>query len=417
MRGPWLIKQIADVCEVVNGGTPKTSVAAYWDGPHQWITPAEMGKRLSPYVDATERTLTDAGLDNSSARPLPPMSVILSSRAPIGHLVINTVPMATNQGCKGLVPRGGLDEKFLYYYLVSIREQLDAMGTGATFRELSGGRLKEVQIPLPPLPEQQRIVTILDEAFAAIATAKANTEKNLTNARALFESHLQAIFTQRGEGWVDYAVEQLVDLGVLAKPQDGNHGEIHPVKADFVESGVPFIMAADLQSGTVNTRDCRFITKKQAAGLRVGFSKDGDVLLSHKGTIGRVATLRTNDDYVMLTPQVTYYRILDAKRLSNAYLSVYFLSPTFQRSLRAIADGGSTRAYIGITRQLGLAIVVPPLGEQQAIAAKLASLSTETQRLESHYQQKLAALDTLKKSLLHQAFSGQLTATGASTRA
>jgi len=203
MKAGWQIKAIGEVCDVVNGGTPKTGTKEYWGGQHQWVTPAEMGKRNSPYVGETERTVTDAGLQNSSARMLPPYSVILSSRAPIGHLVINTEPMATNQGCKGLVPSDPLHYKFLYYYLSSIVDLLNDLGSGATFKELSGGKLKEVGIPFPPLPEQQRIVGILDEAFDGIATAKANAEQNLQNARALFESHLQSVFTQRGEGWVE----------------------------------------------------------------------------------------------------------------------------------------------------------------------------------------------------------------------
>src|SRR5687768_17527578 len=113
----WPKRPIGAICEVVNGGTPKTGVAEYWGGEHRWITPAEMGKRMTPYVGVTERTLTALGMANSSARLLPPYSVILSSRAPIGHLVINTEPMATNQGCKGLVPAKALHHKFLYYYL------------------------------------------------------------------------------------------------------------------------------------------------------------------------------------------------------------------------------------------------------------------------------------------------------------
>lgn len=143
MKAGWGKKKLGEVCEVVNGGTPKTGVTEYWNGKHYWITPAEMGKRLSPYVSETERMLSDLGLRNSSARMLPPHSVILSSRAPIGHLVINIAPMATNQGCKGLIPRNQLQHKFLYYYLSSIVDLLNSLGTGATFKELSGGKLKE----------------------------------------------------------------------------------------------------------------------------------------------------------------------------------------------------------------------------------------------------------------------------------
>ncbi len=188
MKAGWQTKRLGDVCDVVNGGTPKTGVSDYWDGSHLWITPAEMGKRLSPYVADTARKLTERGLRDSSARMLPPDSVILSSRAPIGHLVINTKPMATNQGCKGLVPKSQLQSKFLYYYLSSIVDLLNSLGSGTTFKELSGGKLKEVPVPIAPLSEQQRIVGILDEAFDGIATAKANAEKNLQNARALFDS-------------------------------------------------------------------------------------------------------------------------------------------------------------------------------------------------------------------------------------
>jgi type I restriction enzyme S subunit len=121
----WPNKSIGDLCEIVNGGTPDTRTPEYWNGANLWITPAEMGRLASPYVGDTARKLTDLGLRDSSATLLPAGSVILSSRAPIGHLVINTVPMATNQGCKGLVPRNGLNSKFLYYYLLANVELLD----------------------------------------------------------------------------------------------------------------------------------------------------------------------------------------------------------------------------------------------------------------------------------------------------
>jgi len=175
VREGWQNATIADVCDVVNGGTPKTGVAANWGGKYMWITPAEMGGRSDPYVGETERQLTDLGL--TAANLLPTHSVILSSRAPIGHLVINTVPMATNQGCKGLVPKASLDHKFLFYYLGSVVGLLNDLGTGATFKELSSGKLKQVPIALPPLPEQQRIVAILDEALVGLATASANADK------------------------------------------------------------------------------------------------------------------------------------------------------------------------------------------------------------------------------------------------
>jgi type I restriction enzyme S subunit len=209
VRKGWQPKTLGQVCEVVNGGTPKTGVAHYWGGEHLWITPAEMGKRTSPYVSETERKLTDLGLADSSARLLPPLSVILSSRAPIGHLIINTEMMATNQGCKGLVPGKFIDHKFLFYYLGSIVGLLNDLGTGATFKELSGGKLKEVPVPVPPLAEQKRIVAILDEAFEGMAAAVTNVEKNLSNARELFDGYLRSAFSQRGPGWEEKTLKEV----------------------------------------------------------------------------------------------------------------------------------------------------------------------------------------------------------------
>jgi type I restriction enzyme, S subunit len=191
----WKIKKLGNVCEVMNGGTPKTGVSEYWNGSYLWMTPAEMGKRLSPYVGDTERKLTDLGLRNSSAQMLPPNSVILSSRAPIGHLVINTKPMATNQGCKGLIPNSQLQHKFLYYYLSSIIDLLNSLGTGATFKELSGSKLKEVTIPAPPLPEQQRIIAKLDSLSDETQRLESICRQKLASLNALKKSLLHKAFT------------------------------------------------------------------------------------------------------------------------------------------------------------------------------------------------------------------------------
>jgi len=190
-------KRLDEVCKVVNGGTPKTKVEEYWGGQNFWVTPAEMGKRKTLFISETKRTLTNIGMQNTSAQLVPPLSVILSTRAPIGHLVVNTVEMAFNQGCRGLIPEDNLEYKFLYYFLLGNVDLLNDLGTGATFKELSATKLKCVNIPLPPLPEQKRIVAILDEAFAGVSIAVANVEKNLANARELFESYLNNIFTQR----------------------------------------------------------------------------------------------------------------------------------------------------------------------------------------------------------------------------
>jgi type I restriction enzyme S subunit len=402
VKNGWGVKTIGEVCDVVNGGTPKTGVTAYWDGPHQWITPAEMGKRRSPYISRTERTITEEGLQNSSARLLPRHSVILSSRAPIGHLVVNTKPMATNQGCKGLVPSGRIDHKFLFYYLTSIVDLLNDLGTGATFKELSGGKLKEVTVPVPPLPEQRRIVGILDEAFEDIATAKANAEKNLKNARALFESHLQSVFTQRGEGWVDRPLSELCDIkhGFAFKSEffisEGDYLLLTP--GNFYESG-GYRDRGEKQKYYSGEIPEDFILKK--SDLLVAMTEQAAGLLGSPILVPESGKFLHNQRLGLVTkkPGVPWI---------NEFFFHAFNTQAVRKEIHDSASGVKVR-HTSPTK-IGEVVVSFPksIAEQRTIVSTLEDLREETRRFESVYQRKLAALDELKKSLLHQAFTGNL---------
>ncbi len=396
MRNGWQTGTLGEVCEIVNGGTPKTGVAEYWGDAHLWITPAEMGKRVNPYVHETERKITDLGLQNSSATILPPNSVILSSRAPIGHLVINTEPMATNQGCKGLVPGGHLQSKFLYYYLTSIVDFLNSLGTGATFKELSGSKLKEVQISFPLPAEQRRIVGILDKAFDGIATAKTNAEKNLQNARALFESHLDAVFSQCGDGWTSCRLAECLDLIT--------YGFTNPMPT--AQTGPYMVTARNVVDGGIDYIGARRTSQEAFVKLLTDKSRPraGDVLLTKDGTLGRLAVVERAD--LCINQSVALLRPND--RMDPHFMRHLLSSRTYQHRMVADADGATIK-HIYITRVDKMDVAFPPtVIDQQRIVGKIEEVKTVTRRLESTYQQKLAALEDLKKSLLHGAFSGRL---------
>jgi type I restriction enzyme S subunit len=201
--------------------------------------------------------------------------------------------------------------------------------------------------------------------------------------------------------WLIQRVEELLNQKILAKPLDGNHGEIHPKGSDFVNAGIPFVMATDVVNGKVDLVNCKFITENQAEGLNKGFSISGDVLLTHKASIGRTAIVgKLETPYIMLTPQVTYYRVIDKEKLNNKYLKYYFDSPVFQDTLANHGDSGSTRAYIGITAQRELPICIPPLPEQQSIANILSSLDDKIDLL--HRQNK--TLEQMAETLFRQWF-------------
>lgn len=175
------------------------------------------------------------------------------------------------------------------------------------------------------------------------------------------------------EHWDVKSVAQLVSDGVLARIQDGNHGEIHPVSSDYVPSGVPFVMSGDIRHGRVDVHGCKFIRPEHAHSLRVGHAKRGDVLLTHKGNdLGRSGILR-DADYAVLTPQVTYYRITSPKTIDAEFLRWLFESPRFQHQFKRDSEQ-STRPFVSITNQQRLYLTVPPLADQRAIASVLGAL-------------------------------------------
>lgn len=203
--------------------------------------------------------------------------------------------------------------------------------------------------------------------------------------------------------WDVVTVKQLVEEEALEKPLDGNHGNIHPKSSDYVDYGIPFVMANNFANGEVSLESCKFITKERADKLQKGFSVTGDVLLTHKGTVGSTAIVGAlSTDYIMLTPQVTYYRVKDPNRLSNFYLRQYFDSSRFQ-SLFASLAGGGTRAYLGIVKQLELPIVRPPLPEQRAIATVLSDVDA----LLGGLDRLIAKKRDLKQAAMQQLLMGK----------
>lgn len=201
------------------------------------------------------------------------------------------------------------------------------------------------------------------------------------------------------EGWAATTFGNLLASGDILGIQDGNHGELHPKASDYVEDGIPFVMARDLTGGTVNFAKCSFIRAEQAQKLRIGHAKPGDVLISHKGTVGEVAMVPNRFSKIMLTPQVTYYRVREGGRLDAGYLFSFLRSHPFQSRFRSLA-AQSTRDYIGITEQKKLNIFVPPLPEQKKIAEVLSTWDKAIETTEMLLANAEAHKRTLMQKLL-----------------
>jgi type I restriction enzyme S subunit len=267
---------------------------------------------------------------------------------------------------------------WLIYHLN--HSDLSAFVSGLTVPKLNQGSLREIPIPVPPLPEQQRIVVLLDEAFAGLATAKANAERNLQNGRALFESHLQAVFSQRGEGWVEKALESCCEQ-IFA---GGDVPKDRLSKVRTAQYSVPIYSNGEKDDGLYGFTDIARVTTPS-------------VTVSARGTLGFSA--------IRSEPFLPVVRLIvlvpDLEQISLPFLYYAVVGMDF-------GNTGTSIPQLTVPNIKESKLHVPPLSEQIAIVEKLDALSEETQRLTRIYERKLAALDELKKSLLHQAFNGEL---------
>ena len=293
--------------------------------------------------------------------------------------------------------------RFLYLILDGkLKDTVSKQKLGNTMPYIKVGMLTEFQVPVPPLPEQQRIVGILDEAFDGLATAKANAQKNLQNAHALFDSYLQSVFTQRGKGWVERKFED-----VCNKITDGTH---HSPQKQFSERGpgrFPYITSKNIRNNYMDLSNVAYIERAFHDEVYARCQpRLGDVLLTKDGANTGTVTLNTLDEPFSLLSSVCLIKTNQAV-LRPAFLCYYLQSSTGLSSIVGQMTGAAIKRIV-LKNIKKAAIPFPPLKEQDIIVTTLNSLLTETQRLESIYPQKLAALDELKKSLLHQAFTGAL---------
>lgn len=388
----WETKRLGEVAKVVNGGTPKSKVPEFWDGDVQWLTPKDMGQMDGREIAETPRTITEVGLARSSARLVPAGSVILSTRAPIGHLAMNTVPMAFNQGCRGIVPSDKLDPIYLFYFLDMKRELLNDLGTGTTFKELSSTNLKSIEIPLPPLEEQRRIVAVLDEAFAGLARARANAEANLADAQELFEANLRSAFSDHANS------AQTVTLGDTTQIASGL---VDPREAEYAD--LKHLGAGNMEPVSDRLVDVKTAREEKLKSGKYLFDKRMVLYSKIRPYLRKVA----RPDFEGLCSADVYPLLPEEGRVERDYLFYLLLSPQFTE----YAEMGSARAgmpKVNRNHLFSYSFALPDLATQQFVASKLDALKGKATELKVIYQDKIEELEKLRQSLLRKAFSGGL---------
>lgn len=396
MKAGWQARSLGDLCNVIGGGTPPKDKPEYYSGDIPWATVRDMRSEL---ITETEFRVTPAAVKSSSTNIIPGGNVVIATRVGLGKVCLLGQDTAINQDLRGIVPinQAVLEVRFLYWWLKSISDVIVAEGTGATVQGVKLPFVKGLQLPLPPLPEQQRIVTLLDEASDGIATAKANAEKNLQNARAIFESHLQSVYQDAAE--LGHAVV-LADLATDIT--DGDH--MPPPKA---LQGVPFITIGNIakDTRTVDFSDTFMVSRAYFDSLKANKKPQlGDVLYTVTGSYGIPVLIKEHREFCF---QRHIGLIRPKPEVSSEWLYYLLMSPQVFKQANEGATGTAQKT-VSLKVLRGYKVPKIPLAMQLTMVAKLDSLFEETQRLESIYQQKLTAFDELKKSLLHRAFNGNL---------
>ena len=394
-KHPWPMVRLGDVCEVVLGGTPKTGITEYWDGDIPWLTPGDMGKITQMYVDASncKRKISQLGLDNGSTL-CPARSVILSTRAPIGYAFVNSVPMATNQGCKTLVPSDDVYPEYLCFNLLGRTDELNELGTGTTFKELATGRLKAMTLPLPPLSVQREIVARLERELATVEKMKKGFEELAETARADYLAECRVIFERIAQ---EHPKVSLDDACEFIK--DGTHQT--PTYTDDIYRGYKFLSSKDVVTGEIDWSKIRYIPKSLHDELYLHVAPQrGDILLAKNGTTGIGALVETDevfDIYVSLA-------LLRFKAGNNPrYLWYAVNSPQAREQYNAgLRGSGVPNLHLMEIRKVH--ICLPSVQIQDKVVSELDAIKARAEKLEAKAREGVAVCETMRKAILKEAF-------------
>jgi type I restriction enzyme S subunit len=400
MKNGWQTKKLGSLCEIELGKTPARANKAFWDEKREttnvWLSIADLLNAENNLAVDSKEYLSDKGARISKV--VRKGTLLASFKLTLGRLAFAGRDLFTNEAIAALTifNERELSKEFLFYFLHFFdwrkAAENDVKLKGMT---LNKAKLKELHVPFPSPVEQQRIVAFLVEAFSGIATAKANAEKNLQNARALFESHLQSVFQAKSE---------CVRLSELATDiTDGDH--LPPPKSP---SGVPFITISDIikSTRTIDFSSTFSVPKKYFESLKPNKKpRLGDILYTVTGaTLGIPVIVRQEIDFCF---QRHIGLIRPKPDTDSGWLSYALLSPLVFRQA-TVGSTGAAQKTVSLAVLRNISVPKVKFSEQKKIAVKLAAIEQETQRLASLYERRLVALEALKKSLLHQAFTGQL---------
>ena len=396
----WEVKKLGEVGDIVSGGTPSTKEKAYWNGNIPWISPADLSGYNEKYIFKGRKSISESGLKNSSARLIPKGSVLFSSRAPIGYTVIAANNVCTNQGFKSIVPNQSLLSEYVYYFLKASKQAAEKVSSGTTFKEISLKAFSQLEMPLPPLPEQQAIVAKIEELLSELDNGKQQLQTALQQLKVYRQSLLNLIVTGKNCKAIETVIEKL-DQGW--SPRCLNENSKDELEWAVIKtSAVQYGHFVSVENKILPTE----LKPREQHELKVG-----DILITRAGPrvrVGVCCLVRKTRPRLINCDKV--YRIkVNTEVVSPEYFELILNTPFYQREIEKMKSGISDSGLnLTQTKFLKIEIPIPTLEEQQLIVDELESKLTICDNVEETIKLSLQQAETLRQSILKKAFEGKL---------
>lgn len=397
MKNNWQTKKLSEICNIELGKTPFRGNPKFWDTEKQtnniWLSIADLLNTEGNVIFDSKEYISDAGA--KLCKIVKKGTLLASFKLTLGRLAFAGKDLYTNEAIVALSIKNEkeISKDYLYHFLTHFDWYGEVKGdVKIKGKTLNKAKLKEIKISFPALPEQHRIVKILDEVFENISKAKENVEKNLQNSKDLFDNYLYGIFTNSNQGWKFKKLSEVAEYfnGLTYSPKDVS------------EKGIIVLRSSNVQNDELDFSDIVRVNKVVKDKIIV---HDGDILMcsrnGSKRLVGKTTTISNLEEEMTFG---TFMMIVRSDQ--NSYLKWFFKSSEFRRQITS----GENTMINQITRYMldDVVISFPPPEKQKSIVAKLDALSEQTKKLEEIYKQKLADLEELKKSVLKKAFSGEL---------
>ncbi|MFP3298906.1 MAG: restriction endonuclease subunit S [Thermocladium sp.] len=414
----WEVKRVYDLFDVVTGTTPSTRNKKYWDGGTiNWLTPADLSKlNQTIYVNDSERKITESALKETILTLMPERSIIISTRAPVGYVAVLKKPSTFNQGCKGLIPKryNKVLSEFYYYYLLSQKHTLENLSGGSTFKELTKESLLNLSMPLPPLPEQQKIAEILSTIDEAIQ----KTDDIIAKTERLKEGLMQELFTKGighnefkdteiGRIPKEWEVKKIREIGELSRGLSYRGQEKF---AEEVTGGYLFLTLNSIKEGGGLKEDGWSWIRTDRLRER-HFVREGDIVIAN-------TDIGMQRGHILGAPALIYFPSwyrkdravysMDLSKLqlkSNLHHKFLFYYLSYVQPIARKYHTGTNVWHLNLDAWSNeLSIPLPPLHEQQKIAE---ILSTVDKKLEILKQEKLK-LERIKQWFMEELLTGRI---------